>query len=125
MPNQLAQSKKRMTVAEHTAVLSALEVIAKTENLTVTDLLRNSARRIVAERASDPQLSTKIKEAVAKHAPIMPELFRTPAKVSKFKREQREYDELLQELKLSNQDEVQRRNSLVPKRHNVRLTSFA
>ena len=33
MPNQLAQSKKRMTVAEHTAVLAALEAIAKEEKL--------------------------------------------------------------------------------------------
>ncbi|MGV7229537.1 MAG: hypothetical protein ACQ9IQ_12845 [Nitrospirales bacterium] len=125
MPNQLAQSKKRMTVAEHTVVLAALEAIAKEENLTVTDLLRLSARRLVAERASDPHLSDKLRTAVAGHAPRMPAIFRSPAKVSKFKREQREYDQLLQELNLSKPDEVQRRNSLVQRPRSVRLTSFA
>jgi predicted DNA-binding ribbon-helix-helix protein len=125
MPNQLSQSKKRMTIAEHSAVLAALETIAKSESLTVTDLIRHSARKFIAERASDSRLSQKMRLAVAENAPKMPKVFRTPAKLAKFKREQREYDKLLQELNLTMPDEIQRRNSLVEHPQNIRMTSFA
>ena len=124
MPNQLAQSKKRMTMAEETAVLAALEVIAKADNLTVTDLLRQSVRSMISERAINPELRETIRQAVAKNSPIMPKAFRSPAKVAKFKREQREYDQLLQQLNLEDSEELQHRNSLVQKPRNVRLTSF-
>jgi hypothetical protein len=125
MPNQLSQSKKRMTVAEETAVLAALEVIAKADNLTVTDLLRKAARRTIAERAGSPDLRDAMRRAVKMHTPVMPKEFHTPAKVSKFKREQREFDQLLQQLNLEDPEALQQRNSLVQKPKNVRLTTFS
>jgi hypothetical protein len=124
MPNQLAQSKKRMTVAEETAVLAALEVIAQADNLTVTDLLRQGVRNMIAERAANPDLKEAMRRVVEMHAPVMPEEFRSPAKVSKFKRSQREFDQLLKELNLFEAEELQRRNSLVETREYVRLTEF-
>jgi hypothetical protein len=123
MPNQLAQSKKRMTVAEETAVLAALEVIAQADNLTVTDLLRKGVRSMIAERAANPGLRQAMRRAVALHAPVMPKEFRSPAKAGKFKREQREFDQLVQQLNLENPEGIQRRNSLVQEPRNVRLTT--
>ena len=125
MPNQLAQSKKRMTVAEETAVLAALEVIAKSDNLTVTDLLRQGVRNIIADRAADPDLSQAMRRVVEMHAPVIPIEFRSLAKVSKFKREQRGYDQLLQELKLADPKELQQRNSLVRGPQSVHLSTLS
>jgi hypothetical protein len=125
MPNQLAPSKKRFTVAEQSGVLAALEALAKSENVTVTDLLRRSARKLIAERSSDPILRKKMRLAADMHAPQTPEVIRTPAKLAKFKREQRQHDDLLQELNLADPDEVQHRNSLVKHPRNIQLTSFA
>lgn len=124
MPNQLAQSKKRMTVAEETSVLAALEIIAQADNTTVTDLLRQGARRIIAERATGSALRQAIRRELERHAPIMPKQFRTSAKVSKFKRNQREFDQLLKELNLVDAEELQRRNSLAEAPEYVRLTEF-
>lgn len=124
MPNQLAQSKKRISVAEQKSVLAALELIAEVENLTVTELLRQAARSVIAERALNPRHKAAMRKVVADYAPIMPKTFRSPSKVAKFKREQREYDQLLQELNLSDAEDLQRRNSLVETPGSVRLTEF-
>lgn len=113
-----------MTVAEETSVLAALEVIAQADNRTVTDLLRQGARRIIAERATDSDLRQAIRDVLEKHSPVMPEQFRSPAKISKFKRSQREFDQLLNELNLFDAEELQRRNSLTEAPEHVRLTEF-
>ncbi|HKK19145.1 MAG TPA: hypothetical protein VJ952_10745 [Opitutales bacterium] len=126
MPNQLAQSKKRMTVAEEAAVLAALEVIAQADNLTVTDLLRRGARRLIAERAAtNPDLRQAIRGVLEEHAPVMPTEFRSAAKVSKFKRNQREFDQLLKELNLADPEELQLRNSLVQRPQSVHLSTLS
>lgn len=113
-----------MTVAEETAVLAALEVIAQADNLTVTDLLRQGVRNMIAERAANPDLKEAMRRVVEMHAPVMPKQFRSPAKVSKFKRSQREFDQLLKELNLCEAEELQRRNSLAEAPEYVRLTEF-
>jgi len=53
MPNQLAQSKRRQSLAEHAAVLAALSTIARWEHTTVMALLREAAPRR-GEKASRP-----------------------------------------------------------------------
>ena len=42
MPNQLATSKRRQSLAEHAGVLTALSLIARRENTTVMALLREA-----------------------------------------------------------------------------------
>ena len=113
-----------MTVAEEAAVLAALDVIAQADKLTVTDLLRLGARRLIAERAADPDLRQAIRSVLEEHAPVMPTEFRSAAKVSKFKRNQREFDQLLEDLNLAEAEELQRRNSLADGPEYVRLTEF-
>jgi hypothetical protein len=46
-----------------------LETIAKVDNSTVTDLLRRSARKLIADRAIDRRLAKKMQGAVERHAP--------------------------------------------------------
>lgn len=125
MPNQLSQTKKRFTVAEHRAVLAALEIIAEAQNSTIADLLRKSLRQIVAEHANDPNISANLRRTLSRYVPVMPEHFRSPAKVSKFKKEQREFDQLIQELHFLSPTEVQQRNSIVRNPQSIRLTSIA
>lgn len=125
MPNQLSKSKRRITLAEEKAVLAVLAEIAGQERRgTVSDLLRLAARRLIAERALDPAVSDKLRRTVLAYAPRMPVHFRTPAQVARFKRQQREFDQLLQELNLVRSEEIQVRNSVVRNPGNLRLLSI-
>lgn len=125
MPNQLAQSKRRASLAEHEAVLAALATIARHERTTVMDLLREGARKIVRSRSDDPAKATAVRKSIWACAPKMPARFKTPAHVARFKRAQREFDTLVQELQLANPATVQQRNSLVPAGRSVQVLAFA
>jgi len=125
MPNQLAKSKRRASLAEHEAVLAALATIASREKTTVMNLLREGARQVVRSRSDDPKNTVALQQAVWSCAPKMPTLFKSAAQVARFKRSQREFDTLVQELKLASPETVQQRNSVVPARHNVQVLAFA
>jgi len=70
-------------------------------------------RNMIAARAADPDLRQAIRRVLDKHAPVMPAEFRTPAKVSKYKRNQRKFHQLLEDLNLVDPEEFQQRNPLV------------
>ncbi|MET0262311.1 MAG: hypothetical protein ABW223_05395 [Rariglobus sp.] len=125
MPNQLAQSKRRASLAEHEAVLSALATIARRERTTVMDLLREGARQVVRSRSADPAKAIAVHKSVWACAPKIPARFKSAAHVSRFKRAQREFDTLVQELNLTTPATVQQRNSLVPARRDVQVLAFA
>ncbi len=125
MPNQLAKSKRRASLAEHEAVLSALATIARSERTTVMELLREGARQVVRSRTADPLKATAVRESIWACAPEMPARFKSPAHVARFKRSQREFDQVVQELNLATPATVQQRNSLVPTRTKVRVLAFA
>ncbi|MEY4489832.1 MAG: hypothetical protein RIQ79_2340 [Verrucomicrobiota bacterium] len=125
MPNQLAQSKRRASLAEHEAVLAALATIARSEHTTVMDLLREGARQVVRSRSSDPVKATAVQQSIWACAPKMPTRFKSAAHVSRFKRAQREFDTLVQELDLSAPVAVQQRNSIIPASRDVRVPAFA
>lgn len=124
MPNQLAKSKRRQSLAEHQAVLAALAEIAREEDTTVMALLRQAARETVKKRASDPRLAETLRRAVWRKAPQMPARFRTAAQVARFKRQQREFDQALLDMALASSQTIQQRNSVVPTRHAIRLIDF-
>lgn len=124
MPNQLAPSKRRASLAEHEAVLAALSIIATREQTTVMDLLREGARQVVRARASDPTTANAIKESVWDCAPRMPENFKSAAQVARFKRAQREFDRVVQELNVAAPEHVQARNTLVPSPRSIRVLNF-
>lgn len=125
MPNQLAKTKRRQSLAEHAAVLAALTTIAERENTTVMDLLRSAARQLVRERAAVPAHAAALRAVVWQMAPQMPPRFKTPAQLARFKRAQREFDQVLLDLRLAAPAEVQTRNSIVPSDRPVRLLNFA
>jgi len=123
MPNQLAQSKRRQSLAEHAAVLAALAQIAKRENTTVMALLRESARDAVRRRAQLPDHAAELRTTVWQLAPKMPTKFTTAAQLARFKRAQREFDQAVLDMQLVAPEEVQVRNSIAASRP-VRLLSF-
>lgn len=124
MPNQLAKSKRRQSLAEHEAVLAALSEIAREEDTTVMALLRQAARETVKKRASDPRLAESLRRAVWRKAPRMPARFRTAAQVARFKRQQREFDQALLDMALASSQAIQERNSVVTTRRAIRLIDF-
>lgn len=124
VPNQLASSKRRASLAEHEAVLAALATIARREHSTVMELLREGARHVVRSRTSSPRQSAAIKKSVWSCAPKPPAVFKSAAHAARFKRSQREFDTLIQELNLAKSSELQRRNSLVASRKAIRVPAF-
>lgn len=124
MPNQLAKSKRRQSLAEHEAVLAALSVIAREEDTTVMALLRQAARETVKKRASSPRLAETLRRAVWRKAPQMPARFNTAAQLARFKRQQREFDQALLDMALASSQTIQQRNSVVSTRRSIRLLDF-
>ncbi len=124
MPNQLAPSKRRKSLAEHSAVLAALAAIARREDTTVMELLRRAAREAVRQRAAQPSRADELRAVVWQMAPRMPARFKTAAQLARFKRAQRKFDQVVMDLQLAAPEEVQARNSLVPPDRPVRLLNF-
>lgn len=124
MPNQLSKSKRRQSLAEHEAVLAALAEIARREDTTVMALLRQATRDLVRNRVSEPIQAERLRQLVWQKAPQMPALFKTAAQVARFKRAQREFDQVLLDLALASPQAIQQRNSVAPSRRAIRLIDF-
>jgi len=124
MPNQLAQSKRRQSLAEHEAVLAALADIAQREDTTVMALLRQAARALVKTKALQPGAAARLRQTVWAKAPRMPAQFKSAAQVARFKRAQREFDQVLLDLALASPQAIQERNSVVSPRQTVRMINF-
>jgi hypothetical protein len=124
MPNQLSQFKRRQSLAEHEGVLTALAEIARSENTTVMALLRQATRDLVKRKASDPAQLERLRRAVWKKSPRMPTHFKSAAQVARFKRAQREFDQVLIDLALVSPQAIQHHNSVVSPRRIIRLINF-
>ena len=124
MPNQLSKSKRRQSLAEHEAVLVALAEIARREDTTVMALLRQATRELVKKRVSEPIQAERLRQLVWQKAPQMPTHFKTAAQVARFKRAQREFDQVLLDLALASPKAIQQRNSVVSPRRVIRLIDF-
>lgn len=124
MPNQLAKSKRRQSLAEHEAVLAALAEIARCEDTTVMELLRHATRELVKNRAADPIQADALRQVVNPLAPRMPSHFKSAAQVARFKREQREFDQVLLDLDLASPQAIQQRNSIAAPQQSIRMINF-
>ncbi len=124
MPNQLAKTKKRQSLAEHEAVLAALAEIARREDTTVMALLRQAARELLRKRGTIPAQAKALSAVVWRSAPRMPPQFKTAAQLSRFKRAQREFDQVILDLQLASPDAIQERNSLASFSQAIRLIDF-
>lgn len=125
MPNQLSPTKRRISLAEHAAVLAALDWIARNERTTVMALLREAVRAAVRQQAANPALTQALRKVVWKLAPRPPARFKTAAQLARYKRAQREFDTVVLELQLAAPAEIQSRNSLVSGRRSVQLVNSA
>jgi hypothetical protein len=124
MPNQLSKSKRRQSLAEHEAVLTALAEIARREDTTVMALLRQATRELVRNRAAEPSQTERMRQLVWQKAPRMPAHFKTAAQVARFKRAQREFDQVLLDLALVTPQAIQKRNSLASPQRVIRMINF-
>lgn len=119
MPNQIAKNKKRKSMTEHKAVLAALEMIARREKTTSMALMRKAVRESIRCRARIPAARNWLLPLVIRFSPKAPEKFASPAQVSRYKRSQRELDQLLLDLNLASPRSIQKRNSIVPPRKRI------
>jgi len=124
MPNQLSKTKRRQSLAEHEGVLAALAEIARFENTTVMALLRQATRDLVKRKVREPAQLEKLRQAVWGKAPRMLAHFKTVAQVARFKRAQREFDQVLLDLALASPQAIQQRNSIVSPRRTIRMIDF-
>jgi hypothetical protein len=124
MPNQLARSKRRQSLAEHEAVLAVLAEIARREDTTIMALLREATRELVKRRVAEPAEAENLRPIVWAMAPRMPARFKSAAQVARFKREQREFDQILLDLQLASPVIIQQRNSVIPPHQTIRLIDF-
>lgn len=88
------------------------------------DLLREAARDFVRRKADTSVSAEKLRRTVMEKAPEMPARFETPAQVARFKRAQREFDQVLLDLALVDPQELQARNSIVSLRRSLRIVDF-
>ncbi len=87
-------------------------------------LLRQAARELVRKRGTIPAQAKSLSSIVWQRAPKMPTQFKTAAQVARFKRAQREFDQVVLDLQLASPDAIQERNSLANSRQAIRLIDF-
>ena len=75
-------------------------------------------------RADDPSQTERLRQLVWQKAPRMPAFFKTAAQVARFKRAQREFDQVLLDLALASPQAIQQRNSIASPRLAVRMINF-
>lgn len=121
MPNQLAKNKKRKSLAEHEAVLAALSEIARVEGISVMSLMRRAIREIIRKYADDSSLEERLRLTVMSFAPKPRKRFATRAQLSRFKRQQREFDKLLLDLHLDDPEVIETQNSIVSPKSRIRV----
>ena len=112
MPNQLAQSKKRKTIAEHAAVLALLDCIAEALGTTSTELLRIAARDVVKQYAADGLHKKGLGKVFQAYEPKLSRTAKSAKEISRYKRESREYDALALDLGFKKVEDVQASNSI-------------
>ena len=124
MPNQLATEKVRKTLTEHKAVLAALADIAKEEQISIMDLMRKSLRIMISKHVEKSSRKEDIQKLVLRYAPKPPNQSLTPARLSRFKQKQREFDSLMLELQLSTPENIENQNSIIPLGSKIKIMEF-
>jgi hypothetical protein len=125
MPNQLAADKRRLSLAEHSAVLAVLAKIARDENVPVMALLRQATRNLIRSRVkASPAKAQELRVTALLERPRMPVRFKTPAKVTRFKKTQREFDRVILDLGLASPTSIQDSNSIVSSSQAIKLIDF-
>lgn len=75
-------------------------------------LLREAARSLIRKKLTEPSIADRVRSVVSHKAPQMPLRFKTPAQVARFKRAQRDFDQVLLDLAIASPQAIQERNSI-------------
>lgn len=121
MPNQLAKNKRRKSLAEHEAVLRALEEVARMEGTSSMALMREAIRNMIRKHTSDSLQLNRLRKVVMAFAPKPERLFSSPKQLSRFKQSQREFDQILLDLHLSDPEALEKRNSIISPQSKIRV----
>jgi len=121
MANQLATTKRRKSIAEHIAVIAALEDIASRGGIKVMTLMRQAVREIIKKHADNDSNKKRLRSVVMNFAPEPPLCIDTPAQIIRFKRQQREFDQVILDLNLDDSTVLEERNSVVSPHCNLRI----
>ncbi len=124
MPNQLSDTKVRKSITEYKIVIDILNKIAKEENRTFMDLIRDSIRTKIKEHITHFSNPNELQDIINKWTPVAPKEIKTAADLSKFKKEQRKFDEILLELDLLTPQKVAEKNSFIPVDKKIRILEF-
>ena len=113
MPNKLSDVKMRKTLTEHKAVIAVLEKIAQEKNVTIMELMREGIRNEIRKNARNNNARKEILNVFKNFEPALNEDLCSPAELAKFKREQRNFDNLMLDLNLETPDHIEKNNSVV------------
>lgn len=87
------------------------------------DLLREATRDLVRRKAASATSTERLRKGVLEKAPAIPANFKTPAQVARFKRAQREFNQVLLDLALNSPEEIQARNSIASPTQRLRMVN--
>lgn len=121
MSNQLAETKRRKSLAEHIAVIAALEDIASKDGISVMMLMRQAIREVIRKHADSMSNRKRLRSIVMRFAPVPPLRLDTPAQVIRLKRQQREFDQVILDLNLDDSKVIEDRNSVVSPHCRLRI----
>ncbi|MCF6176045.1 MAG: hypothetical protein L3J71_09795 [Victivallaceae bacterium] len=121
MSNQLATTKRRKSLAEHVAVIAALEEIAGKDGISVMTLMRQAIREVIRKHADSMSNKKRLRSIVMRYAPVPPLRIDTPRQIIRLKRQQREFDQVILDLNLDDSKAIEERNSVVSPRCNLRI----
>ena len=124
MPNKLSDTKMRKTLTEHKVVIAVLEKIAEEKNMTLMDLMREGIRNEIRKYAANLLTHQEISDLLKKFEPKINNKLSSPADITKFKREQRDFDSLLMELKLATPDYIEEKNSVISPTTQIQVMEF-
>ena len=124
MPNQLSRNKRRKSLSEHEAVLSALDVLARHDGTSVMAQMRRAIREWIRTHPAAGRLSDELMAETRSFSPKSPPMFTNRKQVDRFKREQREFDQLMLDLGLASPDTIESKNSIVSPGTTIQVIGF-
>ncbi len=124
MPNQLSPNKRRKSLSEHEAVLSALNILARHDGTSVMIQMRRAIRKWIKQHPDANLLTDELLKETQSFAPKHPNSFTNRRQVDRFKKEQREFDQLMLDLGLTSADAVEASNSVVSPGANIQVVGF-
>jgi len=115
---------EQITLTEHKAVIAALEKIAQEKNLSIRDMMQEGIRNEIRKYAENESVRKEILNILKDFEPKLKEEITSPTELAKFKREQRNFDNLMLNLKLETPDHIEENNSVVPPSAKIRVLEF-